>query len=132
MDRKTWLLKFIELADSNAKTLEYRRHCRIIAQHLPRHIAKLPEYRAELEKLLEAERLEVEAKLNALAEHEAEHAKVHVVEVDASSVLTDEERAGLELLMSSNIDYDDYFKTHMPIEDFGTDEGERGDVAPSG
>lgn len=52
MTRREWLEKFIELADSGAPTVEYRRHCRVKAQHLPRHVRKLDQYRAELAKLV--------------------------------------------------------------------------------
>jgi hypothetical protein len=55
MTRREWLEKFIELADSGAPTVEYRRHCRVKAQHLPRHVRKLDQYRAELAKLVEDE-----------------------------------------------------------------------------
>lgn len=51
MDRREWLEAFIELCESGAKTLEFRRRCRIKAQHLPRYVRLLPQYRAELEKL---------------------------------------------------------------------------------
>lgn len=48
MTRQEWLEKFINLCESNAPTNDYRRHCRIKAQHLPRHVRRLAEYRAEL------------------------------------------------------------------------------------
>ena len=48
MTRKEWLEKFVELVESGAKTTEYRRYCRVKAQHLPRHLRRLGEYREEL------------------------------------------------------------------------------------
>ena len=48
MTRKEFLEKFVELCDSGAKTMDFRRYCRIKAQHLPRHVRKLAEYRSEL------------------------------------------------------------------------------------
>ena len=51
MIRKEWLEKFIELCSTGANTLDFRRHCRIKAQHLPRHTRRLGEYRLELAKL---------------------------------------------------------------------------------
>lgn len=70
MTRKEWLQKFVELCDAGANTLEFRRHCRVKAQHLPRHIRKLGQYRAELSALLEKEREQQvkEARLRALEE----------------------------------------------------------------
>jgi hypothetical protein len=53
--RREWLEKFVELCDSGAKTVEFRRHCRIKAQHLPRHVRKLAQYRAELAPLMAEE-----------------------------------------------------------------------------
>ena len=72
--RKEWLEKFVELCDSGAKTLDFRRHCRVKAQHLPRHVRKLAEYRAELASLQAVEdeekrRAEIrEGRLKALEE----------------------------------------------------------------
>lgn len=74
MTRKEWLEKFIELCESGAKTLDFRRHCRVKAQHLPRHTRRLAEYRAELAALQavedEAKRQEEirQARLRALEE----------------------------------------------------------------
>jgi hypothetical protein len=56
MTRQEWLEKFIELADGNAPTPDYRRYCRIKAQQLPRHVRRLAEYRTELKTLQAAEK----------------------------------------------------------------------------
>lgn len=48
MTRKEWLEKFIELVETGASTLNFRRHCRIKAQHLPRHMRQLDAFRSEL------------------------------------------------------------------------------------
>ena len=48
MTRKEWLEKFIELCATGASSLDFRRYCRVKAQHLPRHIKKLPAFRHEL------------------------------------------------------------------------------------
>jgi len=48
MTRKEWLEKFIELVETGASTLDFRRHCRVKAQHLPRNMRQLDEFRAEL------------------------------------------------------------------------------------
>ena len=47
MTRREWLAKFIGLCDTDASTLDFRRYCRVKAQHLPRHIKRLLEYRKE-------------------------------------------------------------------------------------
>jgi hypothetical protein len=47
-ESREWLEKFINLCDTGASTLEFRRHCRVKAQHLPRHVRKLDLYRAKL------------------------------------------------------------------------------------
>lgn len=58
MNRKEWLEKFIGLVDSGAPTLDFRRYCRVKAQHLPRHMRKLDEFRSELLALQATEDLE--------------------------------------------------------------------------
>lgn len=55
MTRKEWLQKFIELIDTDAPTLEYRRHFRIKAQHLPLYIKNTDAYREELACLIREE-----------------------------------------------------------------------------
>jgi hypothetical protein len=51
MTRQEWLEKFINLCETSASTNDFRRHCRIKAQHLPRNVRRLAEYRAELTRL---------------------------------------------------------------------------------
>lgn len=51
MTRKEWLETFIRLCDTGAKILDFRRYCRVKAQHLPRHTKKLQQYRTELARL---------------------------------------------------------------------------------
>jgi len=56
LSRREWLEKFIELADSGAPTLDYRRYLRIKAQHLPRYIGGLASCRVELAALVEQDK----------------------------------------------------------------------------
>jgi len=56
MERKEWLKTFIDLADRNAKALEYRKALRIKAQLLPVHVRNLEAYRRELSDLEKVER----------------------------------------------------------------------------
>ncbi len=89
MTRKEWLEKFMELCRSDASTLDFRRYCRVKAQHLPRHIRKLGDYRNELAKLQAVEDEEnrqaaiKEARLKVLEEArrvKAEQAAVRLAE----------------------------------------------------
>ena len=88
MTRKEWLENFIRLADTGASTLEYRRHCRIKAQHLPRHIAQLPSFRAELERLVaeEAEVQRHEQRLTSLEEARQARAQKRLEAIKWTSV----------------------------------------------
>lgn len=66
MTRKEWLKAFLKCVDTGASTLDFRRYCRVKAQHLPRHMKQVDAYRDELARL-ESEKPEVaEATLVAL------------------------------------------------------------------
>ena len=56
MKRKEWLENFIRCVDTGASTLDFRRYCRVKAQHLPRHMAQLQSFRDELARLVESEK----------------------------------------------------------------------------
>lgn len=60
MTRKEWLEKFLELADSGAPTVAYRKHLRIMLNDLPPHIKNIGKYRKELAELREQERKRTE------------------------------------------------------------------------
>lgn len=55
MDRKEWLEAFLRCVDTGASTLDFRRYCRVKAQHLPRHMRQVQSYRDELARLLAEE-----------------------------------------------------------------------------
>jgi len=48
MKRKTWLEKFIQLADSNAQARKFKIELSIKSSDIPRHIKNINEYRTEL------------------------------------------------------------------------------------
>lgn len=57
MEKRKWLETFIELADSGAPAIEYRKRLRIKVPQLKKHVNKLGEYRKELNDILEEERV---------------------------------------------------------------------------
>lgn len=57
MTRKEWLEAFLRCVDTGASTLDFRRYCRVKAQHLPRHMSKTQSYRDELARLNAEEEL---------------------------------------------------------------------------
>jgi len=108
MTRKEWLEKFVELCESGAKTLDFRRYCRIKAQHLPRHVIRLAEYRAELEKLNVVQAVE-DAKLAELAE--------------AERLKDEEDRKARELAEALLEQTEDHMYDAPEDSDYGDDEG---------
>lgn len=58
MERQQWLAKFLELVDSDAPAVAYRRYLGITFANLHAHVKRIGEYRKELEELNEAKRVE--------------------------------------------------------------------------
>lgn len=80
MDRKEFLENFLRCVDTGASTLDFRRYCRVKAQHLPRHMRQIEAYREELARLKaeEAEEaaIEVIEEVVTLGEPEVEPVEV--------------------------------------------------------
>jgi peptidoglycan hydrolase CwlO-like protein len=55
MNRKQWLKTFLDLADSNSPTIEYRKKLRLKARELGPHVQNIARYRAELAEILSGE-----------------------------------------------------------------------------
>ena len=102
MTRREWLEKFIGLCDSNAPTLDFRRHCRVKAQHLPRHIRVLDKYRRELAALqaIEDEQKRQdgirEARLKSLEEARRVRAEQAAERLSSLRERTEEDEGGIE------------------------------------
>jgi len=56
MTRKEWLETFLNLADRNASSIEYRQKLGLRAQKLPAFVKNIPGYRKELALLLEEDK----------------------------------------------------------------------------
>jgi hypothetical protein len=100
MERKEWLENFIRCVDTGASTLDFRRYCRVKAQHLPRYMAQLQSFRDELARLKTDERdLELrEKRLASLEEARRVRAEQRLAAIEATRAPEPEEVNDVETL----------------------------------